>query len=103
MKRFALVTALALASLACPKSAPSTVAGTDDEQMDGFTSQLEELRSRTDLKCDNWCSLKDKACGLSKSSCDLAGRHADREDFQKRCIASQEDCAKFVEGCASCR
>ena len=102
MKRLALVAALALSSLACPKASPTNLAGTDDEQMDGFTSQLEELRSRQDLKCDSWCSLKTKACGLSKSTCDLAGRQTDREDFQKRCVASQEDCAKFIEGCASC-
>jgi hypothetical protein len=102
MKRLLLVCAFALTALACPKAAPANVAGTDDEQMDVFASQLEELRTRQDLKCDEWCSLKDKACGLSKSSCDIAGRHSDREDFQKRCVASQEDCAKFIEGCASC-
>ena len=102
MNRFALVAALALTCLACPKAAPENVAGTDDEQMDTFASQLEELRSRQDLKCDTWCSLKEKACGLSKKSCDIATRHTDRDDFQKRCVASQEDCAKFIEGCASC-
>ncbi len=102
MKRLALIAALALLSLACPKSNPSNLAGNDDELMDTNASQLEELRSRQDLSCTNWCSLKDKACGLSKSSCDVAGRHTDRDDFQKRCVASQEDCAKFIEGCAGC-
>ena len=102
MKRLFLLTALALGFLACPKETPTNLAGTDDEQMDTLASQLEELRSRQDLKCDEWCSLKDKACGLSKKSCDLAGKHTDRDDFQKRCVASQEDCAKFIEGCASC-
>ena len=102
MKRLVLVAALALFSLACPKSTGSTVAGTDDEQMDGFTSHLEELRSRQDLSCDNWCSLKEKACGLSKSTCEMAGKHSDRDDFQRRCVSSQEDCAKFIEGCAGC-
>lgn len=102
MKRLFVLAAITLGLLACPKETPSNVSGTDDEQMDSFASQLEELRTRTDLKCDEWCSLKDKACGLSKKTCDIAGKHADREDFQKRCVVSQEDCAKFVEGCASC-
>lgn len=100
--RFFLFVALTLGFLACPKETPTNVSGTDDEQMDTLSSQLEELRSRQDVKCDEWCKLQDKACGLSKKTCDLAGKHADREDFQKRCVASQEDCAKFTEGCASC-
>jgi hypothetical protein len=102
MKRLFLLAAITLGLLACPKETPSNLAGSEDEQMDSFASQLEELRSRQDLKCDEWCSLKEKACGLSKKSCDIAGKNADREDFQKRCVASQEDCAKFIEGCASC-
>ncbi len=102
MKRFFLLLAIALGFLACPKETPTNLAGTDDEQMDTFASQLEELRSRQVLKCDEWCSLKDKGCGLSKTSCEIAAKHADRDDFQKRCVASQEDCAKFIEGCASC-
>ena len=102
MKRLFLFAAIALGLFACPKETPTNLAGTDDEQMDSFASQLEELRSRQDLKCDEWCSLKEKACGLSKKSCEIASKHTDRDDFQKRCVASQEDCAKFIEGCASC-
>ena len=102
MKRLFLLAAITLGLLACPKETPTNLAGTDDEQMDSLASQLEELRTRQDLKCDEWCTLKEKACGLSKKSCDIAGKHTDREDFQKRCVASQEDCAKFIEGCASC-
>ena len=102
MKRLALVAALACVTFSCVKVTASTVTGTDDEQMDMFASQLEELRTRQDLKCDEWCKLKDKACGYSKSSCEIAARHTDRDDFQKRCVTSQEDCAKFIEGCASC-
>lgn len=102
MKRLFLLTAITLGFLACPKETPSNLAGTDDEQMDSLASQLEELRSRQDLKCDEWCKLKDKACGYSKSSCEIASRHTDRDDFQKHCVTSQEDCAKFIEGCASC-
>ena len=103
MNRLFLLAAIALGLLACPKEAPTNLAGTADEQMDSLASQLEELRSRIDLKCDDWCSLKEKACGLSKKSCDIAAKNTDRDDFQKRCVASQEDCAKFIEGCASCR
>jgi hypothetical protein len=99
--RFFLALAVTLGLLACPKEAPTNVAGTDDEKMDKIAPQLEELRSKTDVKGDEWCKLKDKACGLSKDACDIAGKHADREDFQKQCAASQEDCAKFTEGCAS--
>jgi hypothetical protein len=102
MNRAFLVAALAAALFACPKETPTNLAGTDDEQMDSFASQLEELRTRQDLKCEEWCTLKDKACGLSTKSCEIAGKHTDREDFQKRCVVSQEDCAKFIEGCASC-
>ena len=102
MKRLFFVAAITLGLLACPKETPSNLAGTEDEQMDSFASQLEELRSHQDLKCDEWCSLKEKACGLSKKSCEIAVKHTDRDDFQKRCVTSQEDCAKFIEGCASC-
>lgn len=99
--RLFLIAALTLGLFACPKETPTNVAGTDDEQMDKIASQLEELRSKQDVKADEWCKLKDKACGFSKSACEIAGKHADREDFQKQCAASQEDCAKFTEGCAS--
>ena len=35
--------------LACPRSSGSTVMGSDDEQMDRDSAQLEELRSRGDV------------------------------------------------------
>ena len=103
MNRLVVILALAACLFGCPKSAPANVAGNDDEQLDVISSQLEELRTKEGLKCDEWCSLKEKACGLSKTSCEIAGRHADRDEMQKRCIASQEDCARFNEACASCR
>ena len=103
MKRLMLVCALALPALACPKSTPENLAGSDDEQMDTNSAKLEEMRAREGLKCDEWCSLKDKVCGISKSSCEIAGRHTDREEMQKRCVSSQEDCAKFNEACGSCK
>jgi predicted heme/steroid binding protein len=99
--RFFHLAALLLALTACPKSTGGTnVAGTDDEQMDQFGAQLEELRTRQGLECKDYCSLKGKVCDISKSACDIAGKH---DDFQKRCVQSQEDCAHFNEGCGSCK
>lgn len=100
--RFLPVLLLALALTACPKKVADTnVAGTDDEQMDQYAAQLEELRTREGLKPSDYCSLKGKVCDISKTVCDIAGKHADRDDFQKRCVASQEDCAHFNEGCSA--
>ncbi len=100
--RFLPVLLLALALSACPKKVDgANVAGTDDEQMDQFSAQLEELRTRQGLKCNDFCSLKSKVCDISKTVCDIAGKHGDRDDFQKRCVASQEDCAHFNEGCSA--
>jgi hypothetical protein len=87
---------------ACPKQTVTTIAGSDDEVMDQIAAQLEELRTRTDVTCKDFCSLKDKACGLSKQACDIAGKLPDRNDFQKKCVTSQEDCAKFNESCSGC-
>jgi hypothetical protein len=88
--------------LACPKAAPTTVAGTDDEIVDQLSAQLEELRTKTDATCADFCSLKNKACGLSQQTCDIAAKAPDRADFQKKCVTSQEECAKFGESCAGC-
>jgi hypothetical protein len=89
--------------LACPKSVPvSTVAGTDDEVMDQYAAQLEELHTRAEVTCVDACQVKEKACGLSKGACDVAGRAADRADFQKKCVTAQEECARFNEACSGC-
>ncbi len=96
------VLSLAVSLVGCPKPTSTTVAGTDDEQMDQLSAQLEELRTRTDLQCNDWCSLKSKVCTLSQQSCDLAGKAPDRADFQKRCVLSQEECARFNESCSTC-
>jgi len=102
--RFLYIWVLLLGLTACPKSTGGTnVAGTDDEQMDQFAAQLEELRTRQGLQCNDYCSLKSKVCDISKSACDIASKHGDRDDFQKRCVQSQEDCAHFNEGCGSCK
>lgn len=95
--------ALSIVLLACPKAPPpTTLGGTDEENADHLSSQLEEFHTKTDLQCDDWCSLKSKVCGVSKNLCDLSGRHADREDFQKKCVTGQEECARYNEGCSSC-
>ena len=102
MNRIALIAASCLCLFACPKSTPENVAGSDDEQMDRFGSQLEELRTRQNITCTDWCVLKDKVCGISSKACDIANKKTDRSDFQQRCAQSMEDCAKFNDGCSSC-
>ena len=103
MPRLALAACAALLLLAgCPRQAVTPVAGTDDEVMDQVAAQLEELRTRTDATCKDFCSLKDKACGLSTQACAIAGKAPERADFQKKCVTSQEDCAKFNESCSAC-
>lgn len=104
MTRLLLSLALSSLLLACPKAAPtSTLQGSDDEKMDMLAAQLEELRTKTDLSCDETCSLKAKVCGLSTTACEVAGRHADRTDYQQRCVTAQEECARFNEGCSACK
>lgn len=106
MTRLLPLFAAASLLLGCPKSTASNVSGNADEQMDGYSSQLEELRTRasaSDLKCADWCSLKDKVCGLRDRVCDLAGTQSGRDDFQKRCVTAQEDCARFNDSCSSCQ
>lgn len=105
MTRLAPLLAAAALLLACPKSA-STVTGTADEQMDLYSNQLEELRTRAaagDMKCSDWCSSKDKVCSLRDKVCDLATQSATRDDFQKRCTSAQEDCARFNDSCTGCK
>jgi outer membrane murein-binding lipoprotein Lpp len=88
--------------LACPKNVPVTVAGTDDEKMDQYSAQLEELKTKTDVQCSDYCTLKSKACSLSTNVCEISGRLADRADFQKKCVTAQEECARFNESCSTC-
>lgn len=98
-----VVAALGLLLAGCPKNVSSTtVSGTDDERMDGYAAQLEELKTRTDLQCSDYCSLKSKACKLSTDVCELAGKASDRADFQKKCVTAQEECARFNESCSTC-
>ncbi len=104
MTRFVLLAVIFTVAMltGCPKQTTTTVAGTEDEMVDQLSAQLEELRTRSDLTCKDFCSVKDKACGLSRQTCDIAAKSPDRNDFQKKCVTSQEDCAKFGESCSSC-
>lgn len=103
MKRLSWLTLCLLFALsACPKEVPTNVAGTDDEQMDRLSAQLEELRTR-EVTCPTWCDLKGKVCGLSQSVCEVSARQSERQDFQRKCITGQEDCARFNDGCSTCR
>ncbi len=86
----------------CPKNVVTTVAGSDDQQMDQYTAQLEEYRTKTGLSCDESCAAKKKVCGISSGACELSTKAPERQDFQKTCVASQEECAKFSESCANC-
>ena len=89
----------------CPKKTATTVAGTDDEQMDQLTAQLEELRAKVkaeDPKCPEWCNLSKRVCELSARTCEISGRNPDRMEMQQKCTQSQEDCAAFNDGCARC-
>ncbi|MBL8957977.1 MAG: hypothetical protein JNK82_44800 [Myxococcaceae bacterium] len=73
--------------------------------MDQYSAKLEELRARAsqDMKCDDWCSMKSDACGTSGKVCDIASKKAERNDFQTKCVTSQEDCARFTDSCSSCK
>ena len=102
MIRFTFALLACLALTACPKNVTTTVAGSDDEQMDQYSSILEEYRTKTDLSCPDTCAAKKKVCGISGSTCEMSSKATDRTDFQQKCVSSQEECAKFNEACASC-
>lgn len=104
MNRLLLALTLSLALFACPKATPGpNLGGSDDEKMDTIAAQLEELRTRTNTECSETCSIKTKVCNLSETACEIAGRNADRNEYQKRCVAAQEECAKFNESCSTCK
>ena len=89
MNRLLLAAALSVSLFACPKDAPSVnLGGNDSEKMDTIASKLEEYRTRSDLTCAQTCDLKKSVCELSSTACDIAGKNADNNDFQKRCIGS---------------
>lgn len=103
MKKLFLLTLAALALAGCPKRASTTVAGTDEEQLDQYSSRLEELRTRAQAEnpsCGDTCQMAQEACGIAQKVCDIATRIPDRG--QDRCVAANEDCAQFNDRCAAC-
>jgi len=105
MKRLVLATlAASMLMLACPKSTGGpNLGGSDDEKMDQLTSQLEEYGTRSNSDCNETCDLKLKICKISEIACEIAGRNADRAEYQKRCVTAQEECARFNESCSTCK
>ena len=105
MNRLVLASlAASMILLACPKSTGGpNLGGSDDEKMDMLASQLEEYHTRSNTDCSETCQLKTKVCKLSDTTCEIAGRSADRAEYQKRCVGSQEECARFNEACSSCK
>lgn len=104
MKKLAFLAIAALALTACPKRVETTVAGTDEEQLDHYAARLEELRTRAqaeNLACDETCGIREETCGIAQKVCDIATRLPDRG--QERCVAANEDCARFSDNCTSCR
>lgn len=93
---------LCLALFACPKAVPTTVMGSDDESMDRYAAQLEEFRTREEPSCGEVCGIKSKVCDISQAVCGIASKSTERDDFQRKCITAQEDCATFSEKCAGC-
>jgi hypothetical protein len=59
---------LSLFLFACPKATTSTVTGSEDEQMDRYASQLEEIRTRGEVACPDACPLKKKVCDISEAA-----------------------------------
>ncbi|MBX7114074.1 MAG: hypothetical protein K1X64_07040 [Myxococcaceae bacterium] len=106
MKSVLSFVALSLLLLGCPKQAPTVaITGNDDELIDQYSAQLEELRTRDtagENRCKDACPTKNKVCAISESVCGIAVKKGDRADFQTKCVATQEDCAKFGEVCLSC-
>lgn len=105
MNRLVLVSlAASLFLLACPKNTGGPqLGGTDDEKMDQLSAQLEEYRTKTSSECSEQCDLKSKVCKLSDTVCEISGRNADRPEYQKKCVTSQEECARFNEQCSGCK
>lgn len=104
MNRLALASLASLLFLACPKSTGGPqLGGSDDEQMDMLTAQLEEYRTKSNSECGETCELKSKVCRLSDTVCEISGRNSDRSEYQKKCVTAQEECARFNEACSSCK
>lgn len=97
-----LVISSSVLLLACPRQAPLTVAGSDDQSMDEYSAQLEEIRARGDIGCDDAQSIRKKACGIAQSVCRLASKSPERKEFETQCVTAQETCAGLNEMHARC-
>ena len=93
-----------LLCMGCPKATgDTTLRGSEDEQMDAIGAQIEEYSSQPQTECSQKCTLRGKVCNLSKLACDIANRFGERADYQRRCVATQEECARYGEACSSCQ
>jgi hypothetical protein len=98
------VAVASLCLLACPKANPGPDLGdSDDAKMDSIAAKLEEYKTAANTDCAETCATKTKICSLSETACEIAGRSADRAEYQKRCVATQEECARFNESCSTCK
>jgi hypothetical protein len=103
-----LTVLMATLGTGCPKRAETASPGPegDDARVDHYAARLEELRARVQAQepsCSEWRSLARDVCDLSQRTCEISGRHPDRPDLESRCIAAQEECARFNDSAAACR
>jgi len=104
MNRLIFAAVASLCLLACPKANTGpNLGGSDDEKMDSIASKLEEYRTAINNDCGETCAIKTRVCSLSDTACEIAGRSSDRAEYQKRCVAAQEECARFNESCSTCK
>lgn len=104
MKRASLVVFLALV-WACHHHPPTSIAAADSDRIAQDAARLAELRKKLDagnLSCDDTCKLATEGCEITRSTCALAERNRDQEDFQQRCASANDDCASFNSACAHC-
>ncbi len=91
---------------ACARVAPRSVSGTEDEQLDRLSAQLEETRSKAlvrQLSCTDRCALAEDGCRISNEICAIARRQPSRRDLGQTCAGSQEQCVDLRERCLRCR
>ena len=103
-KVFSLAVLSVFVLVGCTRRAPTNVAGSDEEMLDGYNARLEELRVKLRAEnpgCDQKCSMMREVCDLATKVCEIAAREPERRST--RCASAQEQCALFGDACASCR